>query len=330
MRRSTIDLALVFVVIVWGFSPTVFTKILDVMDPLAFVLVRFAILSAVSLVILAVRGARGGRAWRIERRDVGWLIVSGLCGYGVYQVLYMVGLSHTTAFSSALLMATIPLFTALVLALARVERITLLRWVGIAVAFAGIAGFLWLAHAQGGEFGTHPLTTTEMIVGDALTLVGAVLFAIYGIVNVRLADRYSPPELMCYTLVIGTVALIPFSLPSVFAQNWHLVTWQIWAMIAYSVLFPIYITYSIWNWAIGLRGASYVTIYNFPVPVMAGIIAWILLGQALNVGQMAAAALVLGGMLVARLAIVRQQRASRLAQAVPTLEAIASPTALRE
>jgi drug/metabolite transporter (DMT)-like permease len=318
MRRPIMDLGLICVVLVWGFSPTVFTIVLGVMRPLAFVLVRFVILSLVSLVILAVHGRRGQKAWKIRRQDVLWLVVSGLCGYGIYQLLYMVGLSHTTAFSSALLMATVPLFTALVLALTRLERIAGLQWAGIAIAFVGIAVFLWLAHASGAngaEIGTHRLATGEIVAGDLMTLVAAVLFAIYGIVNARLAKHYAPPELMCYTLIVGTLAITPFSLPSFFAQNWHLMTWQIWLMIAYSVFFPIYITYSIWNWAIGLRGASYVTLYNFPVPVMAGVFAWILLGQALLPGQIVAAALVLGGMILARYAISRRMRREAIAPA---------------
>jgi drug/metabolite transporter (DMT)-like permease len=308
MRRSLVDLGLVCVVVIWGISPTFFTIALGTLQPLAFVMARFVLLSLVAVAVLAVRGLRGGRAWRIERRDVGWLILSGMAGYGIYQLFYMVGLAHTTTFSSALFVATLPIFSAIILAVARIERIHPLQWVGIGLSFVGIVSFLYLAGTRGGngaEIGKHVLTTRDLIIGDLLTLGSVALFAVYGIANKRLAARYEPPELMCYTLLVGTVALIPFSLPQVLSQNWAQVSWQVWVIIGYSVLFPIYLTYSIWNWAIGKRGVAYVTLYSYPVPVLAGISAWIVLRQALSMGQIVAAAVVLGGMLLARWGIAR-------------------------
>jgi hypothetical protein len=54
----------VFVVVVWGFSPSVFKVALSELAPLAHVFVRFVLLCIVALVALAWRGARGGSAWR--------------------------------------------------------------------------------------------------------------------------------------------------------------------------------------------------------------------------------------------------------------------------
>src|SRR5258705_10214661 len=83
--RST-DLGLLFVVLIWGLSPSIFKIAFTELEPLAFVFVRFLLLCALSLVVLFVRGRRGGKAWRISRADVPLLIVSGLSGYGFYQL----------------------------------------------------------------------------------------------------------------------------------------------------------------------------------------------------------------------------------------------------
>jgi drug/metabolite transporter (DMT)-like permease len=81
----------------------------------------------------------------------------------------------------------------------------------------------------------------------------------------------------------------------------------LWVILPYSVCFPIYITYSIWNWAIGKRGVGYVTLYNYAVPVLGGATAFFVLNESLSGGQMLAATVVLGGMLLARWAITRHQ-----------------------
>lgn len=308
MRRSPIDLGLFFVVLVWGLSPTLFTIALGSLQPLAFAGVRFLLLSVVSVAVLAVRGLRGGSAWHIKRRDIGLLIVSGLSGYGIYQLFYIIGLAHTTPFASSLLIAIGPIFSAIILALAHIERIHPVQWLGIGVSFIGLIAFLVLAGTHGSahaEIGNHVLTGQDLVIGDILTIISAALFSVYSIVNKQLAPRYSPPELMCYTLLIGTVAMLPFCLPSLLSTQWAQVPMNIWVIIAYSVVFPIYLTYSIWNWAIGKRGVGYVSLFSYLTPIGAGAVAWAVLGQGLAPLQILAAAVVLGGMLLARWGISR-------------------------
>jgi hypothetical protein len=53
--RST-DLGLLFVVLIWGLSPSILKIAFTELEPLAFVFVRFLLLSALSLVVLFVRG----------------------------------------------------------------------------------------------------------------------------------------------------------------------------------------------------------------------------------------------------------------------------------
>jgi hypothetical protein len=62
LKPYVIDLGLVFVVVVWVFSPNVFKFALSELRPLAFVFVRFVLLCIVATLALAWRGARGGAA----------------------------------------------------------------------------------------------------------------------------------------------------------------------------------------------------------------------------------------------------------------------------
>jgi drug/metabolite transporter (DMT)-like permease len=131
----------------------------------------------------------------------------------------MIGLAHTHIFASSLLIATVPVWTAIVLVALRLERVSLLQWIGITISLAGVAWFLLEAQSAHPSFAPGvPLTQADVVFGNGLTLVAAPLFAICGIVNRPLGARYSPPELMCYTLIIGTLALAPFGVPAVMAQ----------------------------------------------------------------------------------------------------------------
>jgi drug/metabolite transporter (DMT)-like permease len=318
-----LDIGLSFVAFVWAISPTIFKFALAEAEPMTFVVLRFLLLSAVSIVVLVfyARRHRDIRLFRVRRADVPMLIVSGLSGYGIYQLFYIEGLFRTTAFASTLFATTTPLWSAVMLAAFRIERIRLWQWIGIVVSLCGIIWFLTARPPISEAPLDHALTPASILVGNILLCLGAALFAVYGIVNKRLAKRYSPPELMCYTLLIGTIALLPFGVTSLASQNWSLVTWRLWVILPYSVLFPIYITYSIWNWAIGKRGVGYVTLYFYAVPVLGGIVAFFALGEQLSGWQIVASLVVLGGMLLARWAIshgdARQRKFSERHSTMP-------------
>ncbi|HEX8994935.1 MAG TPA: DMT family transporter [Ktedonobacterales bacterium] len=321
ISQHILDIGLLFVVLVWGISPTFFKIALEEVQPLTLVIMRFVLLSALAVVALLIEARRQPviRPFRIRRADVLPLIVSGLSGYGIYQLFYIEGLANTTVFAATLFAATVPLWSAVLLALLRIEGIRPWQWVGILVSLGGIVWFLSAGHSSGAKV-DRALTPMSILIGNVLSFVAAGLFALYGVVNKRLAKRFSPPELMAYTLLIGTVALLPFGIVALAHQNWSHVTWRLWVILPYSVFFPIYITYSIWNWAIGKRGVGYVTLYNYATPVLGGVAAFLILGEQLNIWQGIAAAVVLGGMLLARWAITRGAQApvARVASASST------------
>ncbi|MGH2504067.1 MAG: DMT family transporter, partial [Ktedonobacterales bacterium] len=198
------------------------------------------------------------------------------------------------------------------------------QWVGILLSLGGIIWFLTSAPPSlAGAVVDRTLTPSDILLGNGLLLCGAALFAVYAIVNKRLIRQYSASELMAYTLLIGTVALLPPGIVSLATQDWSHVTWRLWVIVPYSVLFPIYITYSIWNWAIGQRSVGYVTLYSYATPVIGGIVAYLALGEQLSHAQIVAGGVALGGMLLARWAIVRHGGSGARAAAAAPVDVVA-------
>ena len=68
---------------------------------------------------------------------------------------------------------------------------------------------------------------------------------------------------------------------------------------------------SIWNWAIARRGPAYVSVYSYAVPVLAGVISFLLFGDSLSSGQIAGAGIVFAGMLLARWGALRVAKRAR-------------------
>src|SRR5919106_7030659 len=133
-----IDLALLSVALMWASTFTLFKIAWRDMDPVAFTAVRFAAMFAFSVVVLLISRSRV----RPRRADVPALIASGLTGFFLYQMGFVLGLDRTTALASAILISTHPIFSVVFMWLARRQRATPLEIAGVVVGFLGVAGVL--------------------------------------------------------------------------------------------------------------------------------------------------------------------------------------------
>ncbi len=286
LRRLLLPLALLYVVLAWALNTVLAKQAVAQMDPLAFTFSRFLVMTPLAFALARL----GGNRIHVARRDVPALLVCGACGFGVYQYFWIVGLAHTTPFASALLGAMSPIFTLAIVALLGHERVRSGRWLGVLIAFAGIAIF------EGAFSGAATLR-----LGDLLTLCGALVFAGYNVVSARLLDRYTPLELLAITMAIGTVIIAPGGIPALARTDFAALGWDVWWRLIYATLFPILLTYPVWSYGIGRIGAARVSIFSFLVPVLTGLLSVPILHASFPRYELLGAAICIAGMFVANL-----------------------------
>jgi drug/metabolite transporter (DMT)-like permease len=252
----------------------------------AFTAIRFAAMFAFSVVVLLISRSRV----RPRRADFPALIASGLTGFFLYQMGFVLGLDRTTALASAILISTHPIFSVIFMWLARRQRATPLEIGGVVVGFLGVAVFLraWDAFAA-----ARP--------GDLLSLGAAAAFGAYGVINQPLTNRYPPRELLAYGLALGGLLVTLVGIPAMVEQDWAAVSLTSWVILAYAIVGPVYLAYALWNWAIRHRGIPRTVVYGFLVPVLGGAIAVLALDERVGVEQAIGGLLVVAGLLVTRL-----------------------------
>lgn len=285
------DLALLGVAAAWGSTFVVAKDAFGEFMPLSFTLTRFGLMTLLALAVLRLIGLD----LRFERHHLGRLCLAALLGYTGYQLGFVLGVDHTSAFASAILIALAPLFSALLLAALRVETIARRGWAGVAISFAGTAVFV---------AATNPGNLLQGAgLGDLLSLGAALCFGGYSVAIRPLTQLYPSPKLTALTLGLGTVFLTPICLPQLLEQHWSLVGAHAWLEMAYMVIFPVYLAYTIWSWAIRQRGVARTTIFGYLAPVFGGVFAAIFLHEGFGPLKLVGAALVLVG-----LALARQQK----------------------
>ncbi len=286
-RGWLVYLGLVYVVVCWGLNVVLVKTALDSgLGPMAFAALRFAAMTPLTFALTRAMGER----IRIRRADVPLLLVCGAFGYGIYQYVWMIGLANTTAFASSLLGATSPVFTFAIVALLGHERVRGGRWIGAAIALLGIAVF------EGAFAGRATFR-----IGDVLTLISSIAFAVYNVATARLIGRYPPVTLVAVTMTVGTAMILIGGLPELFHTDLGALGWRVWGPFVYAVIFPIVLTWPVWNYGISRIGAARVAIFGFLVPIVAGVASIPILHERYAVHQLVGAAICIVGMIMASL-----------------------------
>jgi drug/metabolite transporter (DMT)-like permease len=283
-QRLLVYVGLLYVVVCWGLNVVLVKLAIHAMDPLAFTTLRFIAMTPLVFLLLRVTGERV----RIERRDVLLIVSCAAFGYGFYQYFWIFGLANTSAFASSLLGAMAPVFTLAIVAIAGHERIRAIRWAGAVVALFGIAIFE-------GAFAAHP----TFRIGDALTMCSSLSFAAYNVTSSRLLARYSPTVLVAITMTIGMLMILPAGLPRLIHADLAHAGWQVWGPFIFAVVFPIVLTWPVWNYGISQIGAARASLFGFLVPIVAGFSSLPILGAHFDTHQLMGAGVCIAGMLLA-------------------------------
>ena len=284
------------VVIIWGVNFVLLKLALGQFRLLTFTCLRFAGMVALAWLVVALRGERVA----IAASDRGRVAAAGLLGYTAYVVLSLVGLNFTTAFSNSLLIAAAPIFSALLLWAWRLEAIGVWRAAGLGVSLAGVVIFMLDKLVTG--LGAAGL-------GDAISLLAAAFFASYTVTLKQLLDRYSAPLLTAWTLTAGAAPVLVLAAPDLLHQDWQRVDGWGWAVLAWSVVVPVYLAWTLWSWASRRGGVAATNTFLYLVPVVSGAASMLLLGERFGLAKLGGALLVLGG--VALVASRRSRRTTR-------------------
>ncbi|MGE3796506.1 MAG: EamA family transporter, partial [Thermomicrobiales bacterium] len=116
----------------------------------------------------------------------------------------------------------------------------------------------------------------------------------------QLVRRYGAPVTTAWSVLVGLIAVIPFTFGSVLDQDWQAMQWRGWAAVLYAAVMSMFIAYTLWSWAIGRQTAGRTVPYLFLIPVTTGVLAVIFLDDDIGLYQLVGAGFALAGVALAR------------------------------
>jgi len=275
------------VVVIWGTNYTVIKEALDTFPVLAFMSLRFGLAAlAMGGLLLWLEGLKP-----MPRATFLRLAALGLVGNTLYQLCFMMGMSHTTAANSGMLGAVSPVLVTVLAGVLGLDRIT--RPIILALVLA-VPGMLMVVSSRG------PDMSADTRVGDVLILCASCCWAIYTVGLRSLSSALSPLRITAITMLTGAPGVVLVGLPAVVRLEPSRIGAGAWAGILYAALIPLVLSYFIWNRSVQSVGSSRTALYNTGIPVVAALTAWAVRGERPTPIQAAGAMLILAGVLVSR------------------------------
>jgi drug/metabolite transporter (DMT)-like permease len=225
----------------------------------------------------------------MPRKDFLWLLLCSVLGVVVNQLIYVKGLSLTTAINATLLSCAIPVFTLFVSILFGYDMLSIKRTFGIALAIAGV--FLLVNPARA-DFGVR---TT---LGNSLIVSSGFLYAIYIVISKDLFERYGALNLITWIFLVGAVLSVPVGLYTLPSAQLQTVNVKIWLGVVFIILLPTVGAYYLNAWALTKVTPSIVAVYIYLQPLIAFGFAPVVLGERFSANTLVSALLIFSGVAI--------------------------------
>lgn len=284
--------------IFWGMSFIWTSIVFKYYHPITTIFLRLVLSSVILWLYVLV----SGKTVVVSKKDIPLLLLSSLFNPFLYFLGENFGLSLSTPTISAVIIATIPVFTPLVAFFTLRERLPAINLAGIMVSFFGIGIMLLNPDLT---FSSSPL--------GALYLFGAVTSAvIYSIFLKKLTAKYPALTIIAIQNAIGAVYFLPLFMVFDFSHfmtvrpNKELVS----ALLQLSV-FASSIAYIFFAMTVAKIGVSRANVFSNLIPVFTAIFSVIFISEIFTPAKIAGMLVVIAGVAVTQVRWRRGDQGAR-------------------
>ena len=218
-------------------------------------------------------------------RDLPLFLASGATGFFLYMITFNQGQALVTSATASVVIATVPVITALLARFAYQEKLRPLQWAAIGVEFAGVL----LLTAMGKAFSLNS--------GLFWLLLAALLLSLYNLLQRRLSRSYPALQASTYSIFLGTLMLAAFAPEA--AREASTAPGIQFAYLAVLGVGSSAIAYVAWTKAFAkAKQTSQVSNYMFVTPFLASLLGFLLAGEVPDKATLVGGAVILAGLLL--------------------------------
>ncbi|MCM5678483.1 DMT family transporter [Schlegelella sp. S2-27] len=288
-RLWPLYLRLVAVPAIWG-GTFIAGRVMALQVPPAVGSVLRYTVACIALLV-AARWLEGGLP-RLDRRQVLATLGLGATGIFAYNLCFLGALSHLPASRTSLIIALNPVVTIAAGALLLHERLSWRRWLGVAIALAGV----WTVISRG-QLGAS--LGQSVGIGEGLMFVGVCAWAAYTLIGRVALKGLTPLAATTYASLWGTAMLAAvalFDLPRLHAEAF---TPAVAISALYLGVLGTALAFVWYYQGVQRLGAARTVVFNNLVPVFGACFGVLLLDEPLLPSMLVGGAIAVVGVMLA-------------------------------
>lgn len=291
-NKAVVYLLSVLAIVLWGMSYIWSDRLIALGVPISYFVPLRIFVAGIILLLFNIL-TKNFRP--IARKDIWKFLLLALFEPLIYFFCETYGIKETGSPTiSAMIIASVPIFSVGAGALFFKERISILNGFGIAVTLAGICLVLL---KQGGDEGVPQ----NFILGVVLLMIAVFSEVGHASLTKLLADGYKPQVIVMYQFLIGTVYFLPFFLTRGIENfDARLVSWEVLEPILCLAVLCSSLAFSLWAMAIKKLGVGKSSVFLAMMCVATALVAEVIGREHLSLLQWL-------GVLIAVLGIVLSQ-----------------------
>lgn len=300
-NKAVVYLLSVLAIVLWGMSYIWSDRLIALGVPISyFVPLRIFVAG----IILLLFNILTKNFCLIARKDIWKFLLLALFEPLIYFFCETYGIKETGSPTiSAMIIASVPIFSVGAGALFFKERISILNSFGIAVTLAGICLVLL---KQGGDEGVPQ----NFILGVVLLMIAVFSEVGHASLTKLLADGYKPQVIVMYQFLIGTVYFLPFFLTKGIENfDAKLVSWEVLEPILCLAVLCSSLAFSLWAMTIKKLGVGKSSVFLAMMCVATALVAEVIGREHLSLLQWAGVAIAVLGIVLSQYCCTKKSKA---------------------
>ena len=276
-NKAVVYLLSVLAIVLWGMSYIWSDRLIALGVPISYFVPLRIFVAGIILLLFNIL-TKNFRP--IARKDIWKFLLLALFEPLIYFFCETYGIKETGSPTiSAMIIASVPIFSVGAGALFFKERISILNGFGIAVTLAGICLVLL---KQGGDEGVPQ----NFILGVVLLMIAVFSEVGHASLTKLLADGYKPQVIVMYQFLIGTVYFLPFFLTRGIENfDARLVSWEVLEPILCLAVLCSSLAFSLWAMAIKKLGVGKSSVFLAMMCVATALVAEVIGREHLSLFQ---------------------------------------------
>ena len=252
--KILVYLFLIITIILWGSAFVGIKVTLKDFNPIHLSIYRFIIASAAFGIFAGFK-----RIQIPQKEDIPGFFFLGIVGITVYNLALNYGEQTISAGAASFIINIVPIFTTIMAMIYLGEQIQIKVYLGILLSFIGI-GCIGFAESE----------TLQLNIGIWILLLAAIAQSIFFIYQKTLLRRYTPLTLICYSIWLGTLCMLPLGF-----GIWEALSkacLQAHLAVIYLGVFPAALGYLTWTYVLSSMQASKASSFLYLVPLVSIIL----------------------------------------------------------